>query len=609
MATSSQHSRASKPPSFQDKQNTLQRTLTASLNDLSVDNAVVAVYEQEGGPLILKLSKGFTTRETQAILRSLATEDQFEEHLQTQGSDPEKILRLRLIIPGAKSLLAIPLRYQQHLYGVLVIGRKEGAAFTKKEKTLLEGACTEISSALEQASLFDTGFLLGVPSVRSDPRQSEQTKSVPTKPVSLATEEMQKALKPLFQETHDLLPFHLAWVTFYDPVAGALEILGIQGEQPSDPKKSLKAGQRLQLDESASGWVIRHRKPRIDHDLASTQGRFFDHKPLFKNRVLSCMVIPFFMQGQLGGTLTLASKSEGTYTLTDARSLEPILMKLAELTQLASLTPTQPTRKGSTKSTTPSDQVQGPAEPVIRKQERQAALTEFSTFLATEVREPLASIRAQIADVTGEGILDFDPQIRIESAMRDLIRVESILNEILDFAKPLELKKRLGRITDIIENVLTLISTDLESTRITVTKEYPAHLNQVRCDDGKMQSVFLSIIKNAMEAMTPGGHLTIQLAQHKVGRSQEIEISIKNDGAPIPSDLVDKVFEPYFTTKRSGTGLGLASVKKIVEEHQGKITIDSDVEQGTTVTIRLPASSRPAPQRFRARGRRPRRTR
>ena len=71
---------------------------------------------------------------------------------------------------------------------------------------------------------------------------------------------------------------------------------------------------------------------------------------------------------------------------------------------------------------------------MIRKQERQAAIGEFSAFLATEVREPLASIRAQLEEVTGEGILDFDPQTRVENAMRDLIRVEAILNEILDFA-------------------------------------------------------------------------------------------------------------------------------------------------------------------------------
>ena len=193
--------------------------------------------------------------------------------------------------------------------------------------------------------------------------------------------------------------------------------------------------------------------------------------------------------------------------------------------------------------------------------------------------------------------------------MRDLIRVEAILNEILDFAKPLELKRRLCRVTEILEHALTLVATDLEINRISVTKDYAASLGPVRCDDVRMQGVFLSIFKNALEAMTPGGHLSIQISPHRVARGQEVQILIKNDGVPIPTELMGKVFEPYFTTKRAGTGLGLATVKKIVEEHQGQISLASGPGQGTTVIIHLPASGRRTPYRYRGRGRRPPRPR
>ena len=194
----------------------------------------------------------------------------------------------------------------------------------------------------------------------------------------------------------------------------------------------------------------------------------------------------------------------------------------------------------------------------------------------------------------GEGILDFDPQTRVENAMRDLIRIEAILNEILDFAKPLELTRRLIRIPEVIESALTLITTDLEVTRIQVTKDYATIIAPVRGDEAKLQQVFLSIFKNACEAMNPGGHLHIQVTQHRAGRGVEDHILIKNDGVPIPAEIVDKVFEPFFTTKRAGIGLGLATVKKIVEEHGGSIAIGSAPGEGTTVTIRLPG---PAPAR------------
>ena len=149
------------------------------------------------------------------------------------------------------------------------------------------------------------------------------------------------------------------------------------------------------------------------------------------------------------------------------------------------------------------------------------------------------------------------------------------------------------------------MATDLEVTRIHVTKEYAPILAPVRGDEAKLQQVFLSIFKNACEAMTPGGQLTIHVSQHRAGRGIEDQILIKNDGAPIPPEIVDNVFEPFFTTKKAGSGLGLATVKKIVEEHGGSITIGSAPGEGTTVTIRLPGVSRGPAFRHRGRSRRP----
>jgi signal transduction histidine kinase len=334
--------------------------------------------------------------------------------------------------------------------------------------------------------------------------------------------------------------------------------------------------------------------------------RFLDHKHLYKDRFLSSLVVPFFVRGQVGGTLTLGSREPGRYQPTDARTLEPIILKLADLLQ----SPAQPAAGQAPETETGENAAQPAAppliEPIIRKQERQAAIGEFSAFLATEIREPLGAIRAQLEEVTSEGILDFDPQTRVENAMRDMIRVEAILNEILDFAKPLDLNRRLIRIPEILESALVVVGTDLEVTRIHVTKDYATVIAPVRADEAKLQQVFLSIFKNACEAMTPGGHLHIEVTQHRAGRGIEVQILIKNDGAPIPEEILDKVFEPFFTTKRSGTGLGLATVKKIVEEHDGAIAIGSAPGEGTTVTIRLPGVSRgPAGFRHRGRSRRP----
>ena len=590
------------------KATTLQRTLTETLNELGVESALVGIYERDGGPLSAQGSRGFSPREVLTILRTLSGQESLLLNAPAQSGDGDstRAVRVQMITPAAKSLLAVPLRHKQRVYGMLVIGRKESGAFSKKERTLIESAGEEITTALERAALFDGTLILSPPLVAQEPAASQPVASIPLAPASYATAEMQERIEALLNETSPALPFDRSWVTYYDPIAGAVEVLGIAGEHKDNQKKDLKPGQRLGLDASASGWAVRHRKPRVDNDLASTQGRFLDHKHLYKDRFLSSLVVPFFVRGQVGGTVTLASKTQTRYSLPDARLLEPLMVRLVELLQepLASQTvPSESREHGERPAEAPPH---APPEPLIRKQERQAAIGEFSAFLATEVREPLASIRAQLEEVTAEGILDFDPQTRVENAMRDLIRVEAIVNEILDFAKPLELNRRPCRVPDVIENALTVVATELDMNRIRVTKDYAANLGQVRCDEAKMQQVFLSIFKNSLEAMSPGGHLHIEVSQHRAGRSNDVQILIKNDGVPIPTEHVGKVFEPFFTTKRAGTGLGLATVKKIVEEHQGQISIASGPGQGTTVIIRLPLPvHRGAAYRRRGRGRRP----
>jgi signal transduction histidine kinase len=587
----------------------LQRTLNAALNDLGTDSILAAIFHQENGPLIEHTSRGFTPRDAQAILRTLSNHRAAVLATTVQDQEGGRTVRLRLITPGAKSLLAVPLRHLNRIYGCLVIGRKEGAAFSKKEKSQLEQMCDGMTKALDREGLFNTNVVMSRPYVAQEPCPPQQagTDLFP-QVIRHFTPELQREIEAVLAEAHQSVAYDRAWACYYDPLAGNVEVLGLAGDlkgEQKDAKKELKPGQRLTLDSSAAGWAVRHRKPRVDHDLASTQGRFLDHKHLFRDRFQSSLVIPFFVKGQVGGTITLGAKDSDRYQTTDARTLEPIILKLAELLQppaVQASIPSMATDPGTTGLPPVSN---GPSEPVIRKQERQAAIGEFSAFLATEIREPLASIRSQLEEVTGEGILDFDPQTRVENAMRDLIRIEAILNEILDFAKPLELNRHLCRIPEVLESALVVVGTDLEATRIQVIKDYANIIAPVRGDEAKLQQTFLSIFRNASEAMSPGGHLHIQVSQHRAGRGLEVQILIKNDGVPIPAELVDKVFEPFFTTKQSGIGLGLPSVKKIIEEHGGTIAISSAVGEGTTVNIRLPGVSRGPAFRHRGRGRRP----
>lgn len=581
------------------QQSTLQKILTSAVNEVGMEAVLVAIMTHEGGPLVHQVSRGFSPREIRAVLRGLSIEDLKGGTTKnaSDGLELDNVLRIRMVTPGTKVALVLPLKFGGRVYGALVLARRENSPLSKRDKTTLTANVAHITSEVKKAGLFGSSVILGSALVSHEPLPASGEKGVAPSGRTYTNTHVQERVANLLAEVEGALAFERGWVTIYDPLAATLEILGVFGTQ----KRDLNPGQHLSLEDSASGWAVRHRKFRCDINLASTQGRFHDYKQLYRDRFASTLVVPLFDRGRVAGTLTLASKQADQFTAisADPKSLESITNRFLEIfedssSQLSAMEPVPLTPKpqeegGGTVSTQPGD---------VRKEERRAALQEVSSFLATEVREPIGFVRAQLEEITTEAHLDFDSQTRVENAMRDMIRLETVLNEILDFAKPVELDRRMCRVQDLIEVALSLVSTDLRVNRIEVMKKVPSRMAQVRWDEAKMQHVFLCIFKNAIEAMSPGGHLKIEVMLTRA-RKQDLQITIENDGVPIPPELVDKVFEPYFTTKRSGTGLGLATVKKVVEEHGGQITIASAQDQGTTVTIRMPPPRTRTPYRAR----------
>ncbi|MGP0590961.1 ATP-binding protein [Nitrospira sp. T9] len=583
------------------QQSTLQKILTSVVNEVGMEAVLVAIMTHDGGPLVEQVSRGFSPREVRAILRALSMEDLKSLAVRNGvGGELESVLRIRMVTPGSKVALVLPLKFGGRVYGTLVLARRENSALTKREKTTLSTNVSHISTELKKAGLFGSSLILSKPVVGNEPLAIGVAGEGGPAPVArtYSNAEVQERIGSILtEEVNGGLSFDRGWVSIYDPLAATLEVLGVFGTQ----KKDVSPGQLLSLDDSASGWSVRHRKPRCDNNLASTQGRFHDYKQLYRDRFASTIVVPFYVRGRVAGTVTLASKNPNNFDQigSESKGLEAITTKLVELfedpschlsvMEVAPIQPEQPALKGQVMTA----QSEGGD---VRKEERRAALHEVSSFLATEIREPIGFIRAQLEEITTDADLDFDSQTRVENAMRDMIRIETVLNEILDFAKPLELDRKMCRVQDLLDKAFSLVSTDIRVNRIEVLKKVPARLAQVRWDEVKMQHVFLCIFKNAIEAMSPGGHLRVEVMLTRA-RKPELQIIIANDGVPIPAEFVEKVFEPYFTTKRSGTGLGLATVKKVVEEHQGQISIASEPDKGTTVTILMPAPRPRTPYR------------
>lgn len=141
-------------------------------------------------------------------------------------------MRLRMITPGAKSLLGVPLRYRNRTYGFLVIGRKESAAFTKKERGLMDQASEDVTKALEREKLFDMNVVLSRPLVNQE-QVSAAASSPPlllSAPVSQLTPQLQENITALLTDAAETVSYDRSWVCHYDPIAGNVEVLGMAGD-------------------------------------------------------------------------------------------------------------------------------------------------------------------------------------------------------------------------------------------------------------------------------------------------------------------------------------------------------------------------------------------
>jgi signal transduction histidine kinase len=576
----------------------LLKTFNATLAELGVDLALIALKEDGLGPFQPHSSRGFAPREIQAIIRALSyPELKFQSASDNGQTAPPKI-RMRMTSPSHRMLLGVPLRFRRSICGALVLGRKDVASFSDKDQRQAENAAGELEAALVKSGLLSKlpEAALAMPLAQEPGRRGGVSEGVfPESPLDAT------AIEALMAEVQTVIPYDRALLTRYETDPKLL--VGFLSYTPGHFE--WRQGQIFTLDGSAAGWVIRHKKPRLDRDLASTQGRFLDYKELYKDKFKTALVVPLRKGPDFVGTIALASKTTDLYNLDMARAAAGIVERLARFLPAMGPRPSvsDPSQRveqvvnpdaAPTKAVAFYSPESLEARELMLRQERQAAIRELTSFLEQEILQTLTKTRTELeetlADQVGGRAVPIGSLERVEKACRDLTGIETILNEILDNAKPLELHPRVIRLPEVIESALAVVAGEMEQNQITVTRQFADPLPSIKADESKLQQVFLSILKNALQAMTPGGHIHLEAVPYRGVRSRhEVAITIENDGAPIPTEHIGKIFEPGFTTKAAGTGLGLSSVKKIIEEHRGQISIASGPGQGTTVIIRLPA--------------------
>ncbi|HEY7910951.1 MAG TPA: ATP-binding protein [Blastocatellia bacterium] len=227
------------------------------------------------------------------------------------------------------------------------------------------------------------------------------------------------------------------------------------------------------------------------------------------------------------------------------------------------------------------------AQAELRRNRALAAVGQMTAQIAHEIKNPLGSIRfaAEVLKRRSQNRVPASELQTIQVIERSVDHLASIVAELSDFARPKELNRKELSINELIDELSPMVADRLNAKSVKVEKRFESDLPRGPFDGTELKKLFLNLIINAVDASEPGGVVEIST---RFNGGHEIIIDIADRGAGMDEETRRRLFEPFYTTKEKGTGLGMAISKKIVELHKGDLLISSKEGEGTTATVRLP---------------------
>jgi signal transduction histidine kinase len=232
---------------------------------------------------------------------------------------------------------------------------------------------------------------------------------------------------------------------------------------------------------------------------------------------------------------------------------------------------------------------------LIQRADRMATIGELASGIAHEIRNPLAGIQGAI-QILAEGFPKEDPRTQVtDEIQKQIYKLERLVRDLLNYAKPVPANYLPTDINGLVDKVLSFFVTQRGvPVDYKIEKKLFSSLPRTLIDPSSMEQAFLNIILNAQKAMPKGGTFTVSTValpqRNDDGKEvREVQIIFEDTGVGIPGENLPKIFNPFFSTRSDGTGLGLAITKNIVEQHGGRIEVESQVSVGTKFVITLPA--------------------
>ncbi len=300
-------------------------------------------------------------------------------------------------------------------------------------------------------------------------------------------------------------------------------------------------------------------------------------------------VVPLAIEGKPVGLLSLGRKRDVAYGENEIRSAEILGVQMASLLERARLYDEANRLYADLK--TSYDELARTQQELVRH-ERLAALGELAAVMAHEVRNPLGVIFNSLTTLKRLLRPTGDAEMLLNMVGEEADRLNRIVGDLLDFVRPYELVKKPMAVEPIIASAVDSVAQSSLNANVRVLTEFPKELPPLPLDAHLLKQALVNLIVNAAQAMPRGGTVTVRATVELQGGVPWLTVRVRDEGVGLTQRATAKMFQPFFTTKATGTGLGLAVVKRIVDSHLGDVSAKANEDgEGTTFTVRFPPTT------------------
>ncbi|HEY0257401.1 MAG TPA: GAF domain-containing protein [Candidatus Methylacidiphilales bacterium] len=538
-------------------QKALDRILAAAIRSTRADSGSFILINPNSGLLDIEASHNLSERAKKVKLRpgEGITGWVASTGKPLRTGDVRKEKRYVSINAKVRSEMAVPVEMRGQVVGLLNVDSTKTNAFSATDEARLLDMAFEAAQWLELAWEMDQLRL----------KDRQLTSLVDTAQTIISETNFEEILEQITYQTSRLMKSRLCSVFLLNEDGSELILRACHGGTDSYRLKP-----NLLTEDSLLGSVVKRRKAIAVVDVGAEKN-YSQGDIARKEHIVSMLAVPLIFGEKAVGVLTIYTQQRHRFSNDEIK----LLTTLGDLSAVA-------IEKGRLLARVVD------MEEKLRASERLSALGLLAAEIAHEIRNPLTVMQMLFHALVETLQMDATSQRDAELISEKMRQMNCILDQVLSFARSSEPIKELVRAEQLIDDVFLLTRHKLHDQGIEIRNSVTGDLPQFRADRAQVEQVLLNLILNAADAMPEGGILRLGAAQEDYEGAPHIALSVRDNGQGMTPEQIENLFAPFLTYKESGTGIGLAIVKKIMENHQSKMQVDSKIGQGTRFKLFFP---------------------